>query len=500
MASIKKAFSLCFFSILVFTGCSSKKTNSQQYKFDKNYNNLEEFFDGESYERTLKYIEIYSVFSSPGDKFIQEIHRSVFAALHPNSPDVEDEVKNEFWKDIPTEILKGKILGSIIGEQKLYDKKFAMDFSPHLAAKRCSKLYKGESGVVSKIQICLLVSNSKISNIEEIGIQTEIFSLTNKLALSFADPFGSFIVESELKSLLPSPAPEEEVEAKEISDSIAYIRIKSLESPYLAISLGEIFNNFQNSGKNKIILDLRGNNGGIRDVTAEVASLFLPNGAPFLLYRERNNRGEWKEASCDTIKNMPLTFTQFRGPMVVLTDHSTASAGEVLVAALQANKRALIIGQKTFGKGVGFFVGRLSDLGYKSRGVMTLSTFVLYHPFTELCWHLNPIEPDILLEEDIISKITAEEWENNKNKQPYRMSDFKNPANRELVEDLQISIGGLKKCLKSGESLPSINEWDSFIKNHDLQKRLLEEGREGGFAEDLPLYLGIKSLEYFDTI
>src|SRR3990167_4869216 len=122
MVSFNKTISICFLSILVFSGCSSKKTNLQQYNWDERYKsldqakaNLEEFFDGESYERTLKYIETYSVFSSPGDNFVRDIHKYVFVALSPNSHEME-EGNIEFWKDIPTEILQDKILEAFIEE------------------------------------------------------------------------------------------------------------------------------------------------------------------------------------------------------------------------------------------------------------------------------------------------------------------------------------------------------------------------------------------------
>src|SRR6185369_626341 len=91
-------------------------------------------------------------------------------------------------------------------------------------------------------------------------------------------------------------------------------------------------------------LDLRGNSGGILDQAVSVAEEFLPAGSSIISQKGRiaiDNR-EWRSANRKP-QNMPL---------VVLVDHDTASASEVVAGALQDNDRALIMGQTTFGKGL----------------------------------------------------------------------------------------------------------------------------------------------------
>jgi carboxyl-terminal processing protease len=92
-----------------------------------------------------------------------------------------------------------------------------------------------------------------------------------------------------------------------------------------------------------LILDLRGNPGGLLDVAIEVARRFLPNGAIIVSQVHHDP----KQTQTFRSQNMmPLTI-----PLVVLVDADTASAAEVLAGALKENKRARLVGQTTYGKG-----------------------------------------------------------------------------------------------------------------------------------------------------
>lgn len=102
---------------------------------------------------------------------------------------------------------------------------------------------------------------------------------------------------------------------------------------------------------NGIVLDLRGNPGGLLDEAVEVASSFL-DGGPVVSYERRGKA--------------PRTLQAFSGgdvttPLVVLVDAATASAAEVVAAALQDRNRAVIVGSRTFGKGTVQEPSRLSD-------------------------------------------------------------------------------------------------------------------------------------------
>jgi carboxyl-terminal processing protease len=97
------------------------------------------------------------------------------------------------------------------------------------------------------------------------------------------------------------------------------------------------------AGARGIVLDLRGNGGGLVEEAQLVASLFVEHGT-IVTMRSRTQPTQTLSAVGDAIKP---SF-----PMVVLVDRSTASAAEIVTAALQDHHRATIVGTHTFGKGV----------------------------------------------------------------------------------------------------------------------------------------------------
>jgi carboxyl-terminal processing protease len=100
-----------------------------------------------------------------------------------------------------------------------------------------------------------------------------------------------------------------------------------------------------------VVLDLRGNPGGLLDEGVEVASVFL-DGGPVVSYQRRGH-------GVRTLSANPGGNTTT--PLVVLVDGATASAAEVVAAALQDRNRAVIVGSRTFGKGSVQEPTRLSD-------------------------------------------------------------------------------------------------------------------------------------------
>lgn len=114
-------------------------------------------------------------------------------------------------------------------------------------------------------------------------------------------------------------------------------------------------------GMTSLILDLRGNGGGIVDQAVKVAEQFLPAGTLVVSQRGRSRLDNrvWRSTN-----RSPETM-----PLVVLVDEDTASASEIVAGAFQDNDRALVIGEKTFGKGL---VQSVIDLS--SRTGLTLTT------------------------------------------------------------------------------------------------------------------------------
>jgi len=92
-----------------------------------------------------------------------------------------------------------------------------------------------------------------------------------------------------------------------------------------------------------LVLDLRGNRGGSLEEAIKLTGLFIPAGP---VVQIKDHQGEIDARNCTTAKPV------YEGPLIVLTDKESASASEILAAALQDYRRAIVVGDKsTFGKG-----------------------------------------------------------------------------------------------------------------------------------------------------
>jgi carboxyl-terminal processing protease len=104
-------------------------------------------------------------------------------------------------------------------------------------------------------------------------------------------------------------------------------------------------------GSGGIVLDLRDDPGGLLTEAVEVASVFL-DGGPVVSYERRGKSAQ----TLDAVPGGDLTT-----PVVVLVNSTTASAAEVVTAALQDRNRAVVVGSRTYGKGSVQEPSRLSD-------------------------------------------------------------------------------------------------------------------------------------------
>jgi carboxyl-terminal processing protease len=105
-------------------------------------------------------------------------------------------------------------------------------------------------------------------------------------------------------------------------------------------------------GADKLILDLRNNGGGLLDAAVNVSDHFLDEGP--VLYQQTQGEDERTYESSDETLAPDV-------PMVVLVNGGTASASEILAGALRDRERAILVGQRTFGKGSVQLVFDLSD-------------------------------------------------------------------------------------------------------------------------------------------
>jgi len=176
---------------------------------------------------------------------------------------------------------------------------------------------------------------------------------------------------------------------------IAHLRVVRF-SDGVSMQMAAAIRELQAQGMGAIILDLRNNPGGLLAEAVGIASQFLDNGNVLL---EKDASGAIAAVEVD--KGNPVT----KLPMAVLVDSHTASASEIVAAALQDAGRAVLVGDRTVGTGTVMRQISLSD-----GSAILLATKEWLTPSGRAIWHTG-IEPDVRVGARDESRILSPEME-----------------------------------------------------------------------------------------
>ena len=128
-----------------------------------------------------------------------------------------------------------------------------------------------------------------------------------------------------------------------LEPGIGFVRAASFD-PQTAKLIKAAIEKLGGTGLKGLVLDLRGNPGGVVPSALETASLFLKPGEKILSVKGRSVQGEDVD--------VPKTAEPYSFPMAVLVNERTASAAEIVTGALQDHDRAVVVGEPTYGKGL----------------------------------------------------------------------------------------------------------------------------------------------------
>ena len=132
------------------------------------------------------------------------------------------------------------------------------------------------------------------------------------------------------------------ISSKVLKNNIGYIKLPSFDGDSSS-KLKEKIDDLISNGVKSLIIDLRNNGGGIVDESTKIADYFLDKGKIIMTTKDNKNKEETEKTKSKMEYEMPL---------VLLINENTASASEILTAALKDNGRAKVIGTKSYGKGV----------------------------------------------------------------------------------------------------------------------------------------------------
>lgn len=225
------------------------------------------------------------------------------------------------------------------------------------------------------------------------------------------------------------------------SEDVAYVRITSFSD-----NTDKMVEKAVKDAKKKlkgnlkgIILDIRNNPGGLLDQAVSVSDLFLNQGE-IVSTRSRNEE--------DTVKYNAKKGDIADGlPIVIIVNDGSASASEIVAGALQDHKRAVILGEKTFGKGS---VQTVIPLG--KHGAMRLTTARYYTPSGRSI-QVKGIEPDVAVKPAKVEEIES----------PFELSEGE--YNNALKNDSEEKVDAKKQAVKKAEK-------EELAKDYQLARAL----------------------------
>ncbi|MBL7944988.1 MAG: S41 family peptidase, partial [Flavobacteriales bacterium] len=150
------------------------------------------------------------------------------------------------------------------------------------------------------------------------------------------------------------------------TNKVGYIKLNSFTQT-AGQEVRTALKELKEQGATKMVLDLRGNGGGLLREAVNIVNLFVPKNE--LVVETRGKIPEWDKTYKTLSEPMDASI-----PLVVLVDAQSASASEIVSGALQDLDRAVVVGERTYGKGL---VQQTRDLYYNSKLKVTVAKYYI---------------------------------------------------------------------------------------------------------------------------
>lgn len=310
-----------------------------------------------------------------------------------------DTIKDSYYKEVDENKL---VNGAINGMIESLDDPYSDYMNEDEAASFHQSISSSFEGIGAEIQerdgFIVIVSPLKGSPAEKAGIRPEdkVLSVDGKSIQGMSSTEAVMLIRGEkgtkveleierpgieehLKiTIVRDTIPLETVYGEMIEEGIAKIQITSF-SQNTSQELISTLNDLQKQGMKGIVLDLRQNPGGLLDQAIKISSLFVPEGEVLFKIEDRDGNIEEMKSNNKKSPNIPL---------VVVIDKGSASASEILAAAVSESAEIPLVGEKSFGKGT---VQRAQDFSDGSNIKFTTEKWLTPH---ENWIHEKGIVPD----------------------------------------------------------------------------------------------------------
>lgn len=284
-----------------------------------------------------------------------------------------------------------------------------------------------------------------------------------------------------------------------VSENIGYINLSSFTQT-ASKSVRDAYTLLKGEGMTKLILDLRGNGGGLLIESVDIVNIFVPKNQPIVNTKSRMI----EENRVYSTRNEPINLDI---PVVVLIDENSASASEIVAGSLQDLDRAIVVGRTSFGKGL---VQRTIDLKYGSKMKLTIAKY--YTPSGRCVQKLDyysknegkvgevpdslitifktkngrdvidgrGIEPDVKVEGEDLGRLTATMMINNVifDYSTIYQSKHETIADPKVFELSTDEYAGFKKYVLE-------KEFEYSTASEEMLKKVLETAKEEGYIESM---------------
>lgn len=290
-------------------------------------------------------------------------------------------IDNQYMEEVNTDSLVDNVINNILAQLDPHSSYLSKELL-QTVTQQMSGSFKGIGIQVRKIDDTLTVTQVLLEspNFGKIMLGDKILKIdsVNILGLS-ADNAQSLFKEKEIEKISLTVLRENQIQeiqankgsvpvpsvvsAFKINEDLGYIKLVRFAEKS-ADEMHEALDNLNKQGMKSLILDLRGNPGGIMKVAEEIADEFLTKNELIVYTQDKEEKRKYIYATSRGLFE--------KGKVYVLIDEGSASSSEIVAGALQEYGRATIIGRRSFGKGL---VQREINLGDGTRVRLTAAHY-----------------------------------------------------------------------------------------------------------------------------